>query len=173
LRRALLAAGVDKRPKDECAALTSKGEPWGCKGPYQVFQRTLRRLNLPPTRLHALRAFFVTALLKGHVPVHVVRELVGHGNLATTQMYAAIVEGDRGAAVDVLAGIFESTGGDSPEPKPRLRRGAWRARCGAVAGHSGVASCAVGVLATTRKRPRSRPSEALPQAACFVVITCT
>jgi integrase len=108
LRKALLAAGVDKRPKDECAALTSKGEPWGCKEPYQVFQRTLQRLNLPATRLHALRAFFVTAL--GNVPVHVVRELVGHGNLATTQMYAAVVEGDQGAAVQALDRIFEGAG---------------------------------------------------------------
>jgi integrase len=115
LKRALLAAGVDKRPKEECAALTSRGEPWGCKGPYQVFQRTLRRLKLPTTRLHALRAFFVTALLKGHVPVHVVRELVGHGNLATTQMYAAVVEGDQGAAVQVLDRLFENTGEGSAD----------------------------------------------------------
>jgi integrase len=108
LRKALLAARVDRRPKEECAALTSRGKPWGINGAYQVFQRTLRRLNLPPTRLHALRAFFVTTLLKGHVPVHVVRELVGHGNLATTQMYAAIVESDHGAAVEVLDRVYEA-----------------------------------------------------------------
>jgi integrase len=135
LRRALLAAGVDKRPKEECVALTSQGEPWGCKGIYQVFQRTLRRLNLPPTRLHALRAFFVTTLLKGNVPVHVVRELVGHGNLATTQMYAAVVESDQGAAVQVLDRIFESRSGSGADRKRRAtqRRVRWsRRRRGAL-----------------------------------------
>ena len=39
LRDALLAAGVDKRPGDECAALNADGEPWGHGGPYRVFQR--------------------------------------------------------------------------------------------------------------------------------------
>src|SRR6185437_11285739 len=81
LREALLAAGVDKRPGDECVALTSFGEPWGHGGPYRVFQATLRRVKLPPERLHALRAFFVTTLLNGGVPVHVVMEVVGHGSL--------------------------------------------------------------------------------------------
>jgi hypothetical protein len=70
-------------------------------------QRTLKRLNLPPVRLHALRAFFVTTLLNGHVPPHVVRELVGHSDLATTQDYAAVVPGDRGAAVGVLEGAYK------------------------------------------------------------------
>jgi integrase len=107
LRAAVLAAGVDKRPREECAALSKLGRPWGNGGPYRVLQRTLARLNLPPVRLHALRAFFVTTLLNGHVPAHVVRELVGHGNLATTQGYAAIVAGDRGAAVGVLDGVYK------------------------------------------------------------------
>jgi hypothetical protein len=40
--------------------------------------------------------------------VHVVRELVGHGDLATTQRYAAIVEGDRGTAVGVLERAYEN-----------------------------------------------------------------
>jgi site-specific recombinase XerC len=57
-------------------------------------------------RSHALRAFFVTTLLNGRVPTHVVRELVGHGHLATTQRYAAVVEGDRGAAVGVLDRVY-------------------------------------------------------------------
>jgi eukaryotic-like serine/threonine-protein kinase len=37
-----------------------------------------------------------------------VRELVGHGDLATTQRYAAIVEGDRGAAVGVLDRAYQN-----------------------------------------------------------------
>jgi integrase len=102
LRAALLAARVQERPREEAVALTTTGKPWGTGGMYTALQRTLRRLKLPRTRLHALRAFFVTILLNGHVPVHVVRELVGHADLATTQGYAAVGAPDRGAAVGVL-----------------------------------------------------------------------
>jgi integrase len=107
LRAALVAAGVDQRPREACAALSTRGIPWGCNGPYEAFQQALRRVNLPRERLHALRAFFVTSLLNGNVPAHVVRELVGHGDLATTQGYAAILAGDRGAAVGVLERAYQ------------------------------------------------------------------
>jgi integrase len=107
LREALLAAGVDKRPRDACVALSTRGKPWGSNGPYQALQATLRRLNLPRERLHALRAFFVTTLLNGNVPAHVVRELVGHGDLGTTQGYAAMVPGSHGAAVGVLDRVYQ------------------------------------------------------------------
>jgi integrase/recombinase XerD len=115
LRAALVAAGVDKRPREECAALSKSGKPWGTRGPYSVFESTLRRLKLPHVRLHALRAFFVTTLLNGHVPTHVVRELVGHGDLATTQGYAAIVSGDRGAAVGVLDRAYQGARGEQAQ----------------------------------------------------------
>jgi integrase len=122
LRAALLAAGVDRRPPGECAALTTRGKPWGCAGPYLVLQRTLRRLKLPHARLHALRTFFVTTLLNGHVPTHVVRELVGHGDLTTTQAYAAIIPGDRGAAVGVLDRAYDGAHGQTAEPTKRPAR---------------------------------------------------
>ncbi len=49
----------------------------------------------------------MTVLLSGHVPVHVVRELVGHEDLATTQGYAAILAPDRNAAVGVLDRVHQ------------------------------------------------------------------
>jgi integrase len=122
LRAALIAAGVDKRPREQSAALNSKELPWGWNGPCQVLQKTLKRLKLPAERLHGLRAFFVTTLLNGHVPVHVVRELVGHGDLATTQAYAAVVAGDRGAAVTVLDRVYQQALGDRGEPAVALAR---------------------------------------------------
>ena len=75
-----------------------------------MLQKTLRRLGLPKERLHALRAFFVTILLTGQVPVHVVRELVGHADPATTQGYAAILASDRGAAAGVLDRVYLGAG---------------------------------------------------------------
>lgn len=107
LREALIAARVHQRPRDEEAALTTHGKAWGPSGAWRALQATLRRLNLPGERFHALRAFFVTVLLNGNVPAHVVRELVGHGDLATTQEYAAILPPDRGAAVGVLDRVYQ------------------------------------------------------------------
>jgi integrase len=122
LRAALIEARVHERPREEAAALSTRGEPWGSTGPYQVLQTTLHRLNLPGERLHALRSFFVTILLSGNVPVHVVRELVGHSDLATTQGYAAILAPDRGAAVRVLDRVYHEARGGSVEPQPEGRR---------------------------------------------------
>jgi integrase len=121
LRTALLAARVHERPREEAVALTTKGKPWGGGGMYGALQKTLRRLNLPPTRLHALRAFFVTILLNGHVPVHVVRELVGHADLATTQGYAAIGALDRGAAVGVLDRAYRGPRSGAAERPKQVR----------------------------------------------------
>ncbi len=127
LRDALLAARVDRRPGDECAALNPKGEPWHHRGPYDVFQRALRRVTLPKERLHALRAFFITMLLNGGVPVHFVMELAGHGSLATTQLYAATTGAKRGAVVDVLAKVGAPTsapGGGASRSTPSASTGA-------------------------------------------------
>jgi integrase len=128
LRAALTEARVHERPREEAAALSTRGEPWGSSGPYQVLQTTLRRLNLPGERLHALRSFFVTILLSGNVPVHVVRELVGHSDLATTQGYAAILATDRGAAVNVLDRVYHEAKGGAVERRRKARgsRGARR-----------------------------------------------
>lgn len=128
LRAALLAVGVDKRPGHECAALSTLGKPWGANGAWRVLDTALKRLNLPHVRLHALRAFFVTALLNGGVPPHVAMDLAGHGDLGTTQRYAAIVEGDRGAAVGVLDRVYRTARRDAApssgegEPTRRARR---------------------------------------------------
>jgi integrase len=124
LRAALIEARVDERPRDQEAALSTRGKPWGPSGPWQVFQSILRRLELPPERLHALRAFYVTILLSGHVPVHVVRELAGHEDLATTQGYAAILAPDRGAAVEVLDRVHRRAHSEAAA-RPR---GAWPGR---------------------------------------------
>jgi hypothetical protein len=86
-----------------------------------MLQATFRRCKLPRHRLHALRAYFVTALLNGHVPVHVVSALAGHEDLATTQKYAEVLNADKGVAVGVLgraheAGQEERDAKLAPEP---------------------------------------------------------
>src|SRR5262249_24350034 len=99
LRDALLAVGADKRDRRARVALTWRREPWGHNGVRNVFVRALKRASVPHWRYHDLRHFFVTSLLRHGVPVHVVRELAGHADLSTTQRYAHVVKGDRGAAI--------------------------------------------------------------------------
>jgi integrase len=122
LKAALIASRVHERPREEAVALSTKGKPWGGGGMYGALQATLRRLKLPATRLHALRAFFVTILLNGHVPAHVVRELVGHADLATTQGYAAIGAPDRGAAIRVLDRVYQGARSAQTEHAARPKR---------------------------------------------------
>lgn len=55
-------------------------------------------------RAHTLRASFVTHLLHKGVPVTVVRDLVGHENIATTSVYGGTYESDGARAVALLDG---------------------------------------------------------------------
>ena len=118
LREALIAAGVQTRPHGDAVALTTLGKPWSSDGPWRALQAALKRCNLPPQRLHALRGFFVTTLLSGNVPAHVVRELVGHADLSTTQGYAAILSSDQASAV----GVLDRAQGGRAEPRRAPRR---------------------------------------------------
>lgn len=135
LKAALLTASVDKRSREEAAALSTRGTAWGTDGLWQMLQRTFLRCDLPRHRLHALRAYFVTVLLNGHMPVHVVRELVGHEDLATTQKYAEVIDADEGAAVGVLGPSARGgagAAGRESEPRAAGRNDATRdARDGA------------------------------------------
>lgn len=66
-----------------------------------------RDCGFPPgrkRRAHTLRASFVTHLLHKGVPVTVVRDLVGHENIATTNGYAGTYAGDGEQAVALLNG---------------------------------------------------------------------
>ncbi len=103
LRAALVLARVDERPRDERVALTVEGKPWGEAGIRFAFGRALRRARVPKWRLHDLRHFFVTALLNAGIPPHVVQELAGHADLATTQRYAHATAGDRSTAIAALS----------------------------------------------------------------------
>ncbi|MFT3774614.1 MAG: site-specific integrase [Minicystis sp.] len=86
------------------------------------------------------RAFFVTILLSGNVPVHVVRELVGHHDLATTQGYAAILAPDRSAAAGVLDRVYQTGRSGQPSRGARGRSG-WGRCSGSVASRRGSACC--------------------------------
>ncbi|APR78504.1 Hypothetical protein A7982_03851 [Minicystis rosea] len=64
----------------------------------------------------------MTILLRGHVPVHVVRELVGHEDLATTQGYAAIGSTECSDAVGVLERVYRGEPTELAGVQKRVRR---------------------------------------------------
>ena len=126
LRRALLAVGADRRPKDSHVALNTRGKPWGTTGIWEVFIATLKRAKLDRCRFHALRHFFVTALFRGGVSAPVVQKLAGHADLATTQRYAQVHGTDRAEAIGALEASYKMplalpSGRRSPRPKATRR----------------------------------------------------
>lgn len=50
--------------------------------------------------LHQLRHSFVTHLLRAGAPLHVVRDLAGHANIATTMIYTRVFDSDRRASIE-------------------------------------------------------------------------
>jgi site-specific recombinase XerD len=70
---------------------------------------------------HVLRASFATHLLRNGAPVVVVRDLLGHESIATTNTYAVGLYEDQAPALDRLRfptrpGLAESPGPDTPGP---------------------------------------------------------
>ena len=64
----------------------------------------LIRHNLPERSYHALRHYFLTALVRGGANLEAVRELAGHSKLHTTQRYVHATGADLRDAIARLSG---------------------------------------------------------------------
>jgi site-specific recombinase XerD len=53
---------------------------------------------------HVLRASFISHMLRRGVPIQVVRDLAGHADLTSTNLYSAVFDTDRRSAVESLDG---------------------------------------------------------------------
>ena len=91
------AAGDDPEPTE--VFLNHHGAPLGVRGLRYRLDRLCRRAGLPQgVSPHTLRHSFATHLLDGGADLRVVQELLGHENLATTQIYTHVSPGRLAAA---------------------------------------------------------------------------
>lgn len=94
--RRYLARGrpyLDRRHRPELF-LNAKGGPLTRAGVFFLLRRIAEQAGLEPARVHPhlLRHSFATHLLEGGADLRSVQEMLGHANLATTELYTHVTD---------------------------------------------------------------------------------
>jgi integrase/recombinase XerD len=100
--RRYLARGrpyLDRRHRPELF-LNAKGGPLTRAGAFLILRRLAAKAGLEPERIHPhlLRHSFATHLLEGGADLRSVQEMLGHADLATTEIYTHVSDGRRRSA---------------------------------------------------------------------------
>ncbi len=84
---------LDKRHRPELF-LNAKGGPLTRAGAFLILRRLGEKAGLDPTRIHPhlLRHSFATHLLEGGADLRSVQEMLGHADLATTELYTHVTD---------------------------------------------------------------------------------
>ncbi len=93
-RPALLARSVSPVRRSDALFVNHRGGPLGPRGiRYRLHQAAVRAGLPDDASPHTLRHSFATHLLEGGADLRVVQELLGHADLATTQIYTHVAPG--------------------------------------------------------------------------------
>jgi site-specific recombinase XerD len=93
-RPTLLARATDGSRPPDALFINHRGAPLGVRGIRYRLHRAALRAGLPDDATpHTLRHSFATHLLDGGADLRVVQELLGHADLATTQVYTHVAPG--------------------------------------------------------------------------------
>jgi integrase len=86
---------LDSRPRDhKWVFCTSKGQPYRGDHVQKLFKKSLRESGLPEHfHFHSLRHTFGTWAANAGVPIHIIKQMMGHSSVKTTEMYAGIDQG--------------------------------------------------------------------------------
>jgi integrase/recombinase XerD len=87
---------LDRRFRPELF-LNAQGGPLTRAGAFLILRRTAEKAGLEPGRVHPhlLRHSFATHLLEGGADLRSVQEMLGHADLATTELYLHVTDGRR------------------------------------------------------------------------------
>ncbi|RKD26759.1 hypothetical protein BEP19_16295 [Ammoniphilus oxalaticus] len=115
-----ISAYLDARPKDvpkehqDALFLNRDLRRISRKAVYEVVKKYARIANIDESTVrklspHKLRHTFATLVLQNGANIKVVQELLGHENIATTNIYVHAVDREKEAAIQSLNGLFNSS----------------------------------------------------------------
>jgi integrase/recombinase XerD len=80
-----------KDPRQDAVFLTRRGRPFSRQGLWDLIRRLVHRAGIAKrVSPHTLRHSFASHLLSNGAPLRVIQEMLGHADIATTQIYTHV-----------------------------------------------------------------------------------